>query len=473
MKRRIIIVGAGIAGKMIAKEFEDTKHLHDNFLIEGFFDDNKRVKKVLSFDVIGVIDDIPKYVEKMAKKARHIDEAVIAIPSIEANALSSIISVISKVNVKVRIIPPLFEIIKGKASVGNIRDIEPSDLLGREEIGFDESSIAEFYKNKSVLVTGGAGSIGSEIVCQLLNLPIKKVIALDYNENAVHETILRYGKDNRFSYAISNIADSKNISSIIKENNISMIFHAAAHKHVPIMEHCPSEAIKNNILATKSLLDTAVENNIEHFLFISTDKAVKPISIMGASKRICERIILSYASMYKDKILFKIARFGNVLGSNGSVIPIFTEQIKNGGPITVTDKNMIRYFMSIREAARLVIKSVSLSYGNIFVLDMGKPIAIVDLAKNMIALHGLSEDDIKIEFTGIREGEKLYEQLLTDDDTLVPCPYKKLFIAQNDSSILTLDEVEVMIGEFENIKYENDKDSILNVIKKYIADFTR
>ncbi len=473
MKKHIIIIGAGIAGKMIAKEFEDTENFHDNYFIEGFFDDDKNAKKVLSFNVIGIVDDIPKYASKMAKKGKPINEAIIAIPSIEPKNLTNIISIINKSNIKVRIIPPLFEIIKGEATLNNVRDIEPSDLLGREEIGFDEKEIDEFYNNKSILVTGGAGSIGSEIVRQLLNLNIKKVVVLDYNENSIYDLMLEHQKDNRFSYVISNINDNERISNIIKDNDISIVFHAAAHKHLPIMENCPTEAIKNNIIATKKLLDTIIKNNIKHFLFISTDKAVRPTSIMGASKRICERIILSFSNRYKNNCLFKIARFGNVLGSNGSVIPIFSKQIKNGGPITITDPNMIRYFMSIREAARLVIKSVSLNDGNIFVLDMGKPVRILDLAKNMIALNGLSEDDIKIEYIGIREGEKLYEEVLMDDDALISSPYKKLFIAKNDSDILSEQEVDEMIEKFENIKNDKNKATIIVALKKYIPDFKK
>ncbi len=477
MKKRIIIIGAGTAGRMIASEYKTTPSLHSNYEIEGFFDDDTSIEQVLSFDVLGVIEDIPTYAENMVASATPISEAIIAIPSIEPKNLTKIIAILSKANIKARIIPPLFEIIKGDARINNMRDIEPSDLLGREEVGFEENAITSFFEGKSILVTGGAGSIGSEIVRQLLNLNVKSVVALDHNENSLYDIILEHQADSRFHYKVSNIQDSKNITDAIREHAVSIVFHAAAHKHVPLMEHCPTEAVKNNIIATKKLLDVVVSiPTIEHFLFVSTDKAVRPKSIMGASKRICERMVLSYAAKYKDKVNFKLTRFGNVLGSSGSVIPIFTRQIKRGGPITVTDEKMIRYFMSIREAARLVIKSVSLDKGNIFILDMGKPMKIVELARNMIALHGLTEDDIKIEFTGIRKGEKLYEEILMQDETLIESPYKKLFVAKNDTDILSDDDVLDMIGQFSvsitrDNNGENRKAEIVSLIKKYALEY--
>lgn len=477
MKKRIIIIGAGIAGHMIASEYESTADLRNNYEIAGFFDDDTSITSVASFDVLGIVEDIPSYIEGMNQKSIPISEAVIAIPSIEPKNLTKIISILSIANIKARIIPPLFEIIKGDAHLRSMRDIEPADLLGREEVGFDETAIVSFFEGKSILVTGGAGSIGSEIVRQLLNLNVKTVVALDHNENSLYEIILEHQADSRFHYRVSNILDSKNIADVIREYEISIVFHAAAHKHVPLMEQCPAEAIKNNIIATKKLLDVVVSiPSVEHFLFISTDKAVHPKSIMGASKRICERIVLSYAAKYKDKIMFKMTRFGNVLGSNGSVIPIFTRQIKAGGPITITDKNMVRYFMSIREAARLVIKSVSLDKGNIFILDMGKPIKILDLARNMIAMHSLTEDDIKIKYTGMRKGEKLYEEILMQDDTLIESPYKKLFVAENDKDILDQSEVRAMIESFQSIiskdsEKQEHKKEIVSLMKKYSKEF--
>lgn len=305
-------------------------------------------------------------------------------------------------------------------------------MLGREEIGFDEKEIYDYYKNKIILVTGGGGSIGSELVRQLITLPIKKVLALDNSESAIHSLImsinLSENKD-KFKYIISNVRDYIKIDKILKEYKPDIIFHAAAYKQLPFMEEYPEEAIKNNILATENIATLSIKNNIKNFVFISTDKAIRPTSLMGASKRICERMIMSF-SHEQNNTIFKITRFGNVLGSSGSVIPVFERQIKEGKAITVTHPEMVRFFMSIREAARLVIKACALNNGTIFTLDMGKPVKILDLAKNMLKVYGLNENDIPIVFTGIREGEKLFEEILTDDETLIPSQYKKLFIAK-------------------------------------------
>lgn len=473
MKKRIIIIGAGDAGLMIAREFKTTEHLKQKYILVGFFDDDKAKKDVAGFSVLGSVEDIPSFCEKMISEGTPCHEAIIAIPSAEQKDIAKILNALRKAGIKTRIIPGMFEIIKGDVKAYQIRDIAPSDLLGREEIGFDEEEIISFYKDKVVFVTGGAGSIGSEIVKELLKLPVKKVFALDYNENSIHEIYLSCKNDPRFFYIISNVRDTKKIEYIIQRDRPDIIFHAAAHKHVHLMEHFPEEAVKNNVLAAKELLDIIVKNKVKHFLFVSTDKAVRPTSVMGATKRIVERIIMSYSEMYKDTS-FKITRFGNVLGSSGSVIPIFEKQIKQGGPVTVTHPDMVRYFMSIPEATRLVIKSASLDYGNIFVLDMGKPVKILDLAKNMILLYGYDEDEIQIKFTGIREGEKLYEELLMDDESLLPSPYKKLFIAKDKYGILGKKEIEKMAHKlYQSSENNSDRENIFALIKEYVPEYIK
>ena len=350
-------------------------------------------------------------------------------------------------------------------------------MLGREEIGFDEKEISDYYKDKIILVTGGGGSIGSELVRQLVTLPVKKVMALDNSESAIHNLIMslndRKNEKNKhkFKYIISNVRDYVKVDKILKQENPDIIFHAAAHKHLPFMEEYPEEAIKNNILATENIATLAIKNNIKNFIFISTDKAVRPTSLMGASKRICERMIMSL-SHEQNSTKFKITRFGNVLGSSGSVIPVFERQIREGKPLTVTHPEMVRFFMSIREAARLVIKACTLNDGIIFTLDMGKPVKILDLARNMLKMYGLTEKDIPIIFTGIREGEKLYEEILMDDETLIPSQYKKLFIAKDPVQCLTPKERKIMIDAFDIASLDADKDTIKLLMKKYIEEYT-
>ncbi|WP_236847202.1 SDR family NAD(P)-dependent oxidoreductase, partial [Brachyspira catarrhinii] len=354
MIKNIIIIGAGDAGKMLAKEILSDKNKDYNILC--FLDDDENKKEVRSIKVKGKIKDIEKIANEYKSENINIDEIIIAIPTLKQKELEKILNSISNVGIKHKIVPGIFEIIRGNFSLKDIRRLEPADLLGREEIGFDEKEIYDYYKNKVVLVTGGGGSIGSELVRQLITLPVKKVIALEISENAIHSLLmsinLQENKD-KFKYIISNVRDYIKIGKILKEYKPDIIFHAAAYKHLPFMEEYPEEAIKNNILATENIAALSIKNNIKNFVFISTDKAVRPTSLMGASKRICERMIMSF-SHEQNSTIFKITRFGNVLGSSGSVIPVFERQIKEGKAITVTHPEMVRFFMSIREAARLV-----------------------------------------------------------------------------------------------------------------------
>lgn len=474
MKKNIIIIGAGEAGFMLANEIKINNN-SKKYNILGFIDDNTKIDKVFNYTVLGNISSISNIVNNYKKENIQVDEFIIAIPSADQKTLFKILNIIAQTDIKYKIVPGLFEIIQGSFSIKDIRQTQASDLLGREEVGFDEDVLKDFYKNKTVLVTGGAGSIGSEIIKQIITLPIKKVIALDYNENSLHSLILSIKNENtinedKFDFLVANILDTIKIDKFLKAEKIDIIFHAAAHKHLPLMEKYPEEAIKNNILATNELSALAIKNNIKNFVFISTDKAVRPTSLMGASKRVCEKIIHSY-SKENHNTNFKITRFGNVLGSNGSVIPIFEKQIRNGEPITITHPEMVRFFMSIREAARLVIKASTLDNALIFTLDMGKQIKIIDLAKNILRLHGLTEKDIPIVFTGIREGEKLYEEILMDDETLLPSPYTKLFTAEDKTNHLKEKERKTMIEEFEIASREYSKEEIKIVIKKYIKEY--
>ena len=473
MIKNIIIIGAGDAGKMLAKEILYSKKNKD-YNILCFLDDDENKKEICSIKVKGKINDIEKIAKEYKSKNINIDEIIIAIPTLKQEELEKILNSISSVGIKHKIVPGIFEIIRGNFSLKDIRRIEPSDLLGREEVGFDEKEIYDYYKNKVVLVTGGGGSIGSELVRQLITLPVKKAIALEISENAIHSLIMSINSSEnkeKFKYIISNVRDYIKIDKILKEYKPDIIFHAAAYKHLPFMEEYPEEAIKNNILATENIATLSIKNNIKNFVLISTDKAIRPTSLMGASKRICERMIISF-SHEQNNTIFKITRFGNVLGSSGSVIPVFERQIKEGKAITVTHPEMVRFFMSIREAARLVIKACALNNGTIFTLDMGKPVKILDLAKNMLKVYGLNENDIPIVFTGIREGEKLFEEILTDDETLIPSQYKKLFIAKDTVKCLTSEERKIMIEEFDFASLDADKEKIKNLMRKYIEEYS-
>lgn len=472
MIKNIVIIGAGDAGRMLAKEILSDKNKDYNILC--FLDDDENKKEICSIKVKGKIKDIEKIAAEYKSKNINIDEIIIAIPTLKQKELEEILNSVSYTGIKHKIVPGIFEIIKGNFSLKDIRRLEPADLLGREEIGFDEKEIYDYYKNKTILVTGGGGSIGSELVRQLITLPVKKVIALDNSENAIHSLIMSINlleNKDKFKYIISNVRDYIKTDKILKEYKPNIIFHAAAYKHLPFMEEYPEEAIKNNILATENISALAIKNNIKNFVFISTDKAVRPTSLMGASKRICERMIMSF-SHEQNSTIFKITRFGNVLGSSGSVIPVFERQIKEGHAITVTHPEMVRFFMSIREAARLVIKACTLDSGIIFTLDMGKPVKILDLAKNMLKVYGLNENDIPIIFTGIREGEKLYEEILTDDETLIASQYKKLFIAKDTVKCLTPEERKIMIEAFDLASLKSDKEAIKNLMRKYIEEYS-
>ena len=479
-KKNIVIIGAGNAGETLASEIL-TSDDNNEYNILCFLDDDENKKQVNienhSIDVKGKVKDIENTIEYYKNQNVEIEEIIIAIPTLKQKELLEILDIIYLTGIKYKILPCFFEIIKGNASIKDIRNIEPSDLLGREEIGFDEKEISAYYQDKIILVTGGGGSIGSELVRQLITLPVKKVMALDNSESAIHSLIMsindRKNEKNKhkFQYIISNVRDYVKVDKILKEENPDIIFHAAAHKHLPFMEAYPEEAIKNNILATENIATLAIKNNIKNFVFISTDKAVRPTSLMGASKRICERMIMSL-SHEQNNTAFKITRFGNVLGSSGSVIPVFEKQIREGKPLTVTHPEMVRFFMSIREAARLVIKACTLNDGIIFTLDMGKPVKILDLARNMLKMYGLTEKNIPIVFTGIREGEKLYEEILMDDETLIPSQYKKLFIAKDTVKYLTPEERKVMIDAFDIASLDADKETIKMLMRNYIEEYT-
>lgn len=464
-KKNLLIVGAGEAGFMIANEIVRNRKIKNKYAKIGFADDNESIEQVLIFDVWGPIDRLSSII-----KEQEIDDIIIAIPSAEKELINKIINRAVSCDVNIKIVPGLSEIINGDVKYSQIRDFEPADLLGREEITFDIDLISSYYRDKTLFVTGAGGSIGSEIVLQLLNLPIKKLVVMGHGENSIHSLLGKVQGNERLTYVIGDVKDFRKVNYEIKRYAPNIIFHAAAHKHVPLMEEYPDESLYNNVIGTYNTARAAIENGVNRFIYVSTDKAVNPTSVMGASKRIGERLILSLGK-HQGGTIFSLTRFGNVLGSRGSVIPVFMEQIRNGGPVTVTDENVTRYFMSIREAARLVIKSATLEEGRIFVLDMGRPVRIIDLARNMIKLCGTSEDEIKIEITGLREGEKLYEELLTESEHLRTTIYDKLFISDEEQIVLNEEELAEMIGRVESAIASYDKLTIKQLIKHYVPSY--
>ncbi len=465
--RNLLIIGAGEAGKMVAREIQVQSRMTSRYQLLGFLDDDTRKRKEDGIVVLGTIDEAPSVIKKY-----QITDVIIAIPSAGQDTINRILNSIPQNSVQIKIIPGLFEIIEGDLSLRYLRGFEAADLLGREEVGFDREQLIPFYKNKTVLVTGGGGSIGSEIVRQLLALPVDRVIALGHGENSIHTLINEIGKDKRFSYVIADIRDPEKLQMVLRQFQPQVIFHAAAHKHVPLMEEFPDEAVKNNILGTYNVAQAAIQQGVARFILVSTDKAVNPTSVMGASKRMAERIILSL-NRQQDITHFSLTRFGNVLGSRGSVIPLFQQQIRQGGPLSVTHPDITRYFMSIREAARLVIKSASLDSGNIFVLDMGKPLRILDLARKMIRLSGFEEEEIPIIFTGLRPGEKLHEEILTESENLSISQFDKLFVSHE--SVLNLDRKEMIeiLKVLEEAARSSDNSAIINILLDKLPEFQR
>ena len=438
-QQRVMVVGAGSAGTMIINEILSRRELKYNPIVLIDDDRDKLGRRISGIKLEGNRHDIP-YIAK----EQEIDLILIAIPSLDNKNKAEIIDICKETNCKLKIIPGMYEIINGDATVSRIKDVDLEDLLGRDPIQLDNRGIAEYIEGKTILVTGGGGSIGSELCRQIAVFNPKKLIIFDIYENNAYD-IQNELKDSfpdlELKVLIGSIRDRNRLHEIFTKNNIDVVFHAAAHKHVPLMEDSPKEAIKNNVFGTLNLALEASEAKIDRFVMISTDKAVNPTNIMGATKRLCEMII--QAVNKESETEFVAVRFGNVLGSNGSVIPLFKRQIANGGPVTVTHKKIIRYFMLIPEAAQLVLQAGAFAKGGeIFVLDMGKPVKIYDLACDLIRLSGLEPNrDIKIVFTGLRPGEKLYEELLMSEEGLEDTVHKKIHVGKptfEDMNSLTI-----------------------------------
>ena len=414
--KRIIVVGAGLAGATLIKEMITSEKL--NMIPVCVLDDDKRKlgMEINGVKVVGVISDV----EKIALEYKA-DEILVAIPSADRKTIKGILTECQKTNLKVSTLPGLFQLANGNVSIADVKEVDIKDLLGREQVKVNLDEIMGYIENQVVLVTGGGGSIGSELCRQIACHKPKQLIILDIYENNAYEIqqeLLRKHADLNLLVLIGSVRDSKKINSLFEKYKPDIVFHAAAHKHVPLMETSPNEAVKNNVSGTLKVAEAAGKNGTKKFILISTDKAVNPTNIMGATKRICEMIIQTLNRKFDTE--YVAVRFGNVLGSNGSVIPLFKKQIEEGGPVTVTHKDIVRYFMTIPEAVSLVLQAGAYAKGGeIFVLDMGEPVRIYDLAINLIKLSGLVPGkDIEVKITGLRPGEKLYEERLMEEEGL-------------------------------------------------------
>ena len=425
---RVMIIGAGDAGNTVIKEIINSNY--STMTIKCIIDDNesKWGRFIQGIKIVGGRDKIVEYAALYG-----IDEIIIAIPSANRATMKALVEICKETSCKLRTLPGIYQLVNGEVNVSKLRDVDVEDLLGRDPIKVDLESISNYVKDKTVMVTGGGGSIGSELCRQIAGHRPRRLIIVDIYENNAYEIQqeLKY-KYPRLDLVvlIASVRNTNRMNSIMQEYRPDIIYHAAAHKHVPLMEVSPNEAIKNNVFGTWKTAQAAVQNGVRKFVLISTDKAVNPTNIMGASKRICEMIIQTYNRHYETE--FVAVRFGNVLGSNGSVIPLFKKQIAAGGPVTVTHPDIIRYFMTIPEAVSLVLQAgVYAKGGEIFVLDMGEPVKILDLAKNLIRLSGYKlDEDIRIEFTGLRPGEKLYEELLMSEEGLTDTENKLIHIGK-------------------------------------------
>jgi FlaA1/EpsC-like NDP-sugar epimerase len=465
--RRTLIIGAGEAGSLLLKEIR--KQRGTEYRVIGFVDDSieKQGMRLHRIPVLGTIDHLKALVRKYK-----IEEIIVAIPSAQGKMLKRIVASCEKAKIQVKTLPGISDIIDGKVAVSQIKDVDIEDLLGRDQVALDQLAINQYLTGKRVLVTGAAGSIGSEICRQVAKFKPAKIIMFDNAETPlfyVEKELASLFPEIPIVPVIADIRNRTRIEMVFDEFIPEVVFHAAAYKHVPMMEYNPVEAVTNNIVGTRKLADAAHRFGVESFVMISTDKAVNPTNVMGASKRAAEIYVQSLAM--RSTTRFNTVRFGNVLGSNGSVIPIFKEQIAKGGPVTVTDREVIRYFMTIPEASQLVLQAGCLGNGGeIFVLDMGEPVRIVDLAEELIRLSGLTPyEDIDIVFTGLRPGEKLFEELLVDGEGIKPTVHHKIKIAGAVPADYQL--VSQTLDELHEHACSSDVAAVIRNLRQLIPEF--
>lgn len=461
--KRVMIIGAGDAGQTILREIMTARELTDKVVCIIDDNPNKWNRYLEGVPIVGGRDEILTAAEKY-----NVDEIILAIPTASVQTKRDILAVCSETDCKLKQLPGIYQLVNGEVSVSSIREVAVEDLLGRDPIRTDMQEVFEFITGKTVLVTGGGGSIGSELCRQIAAHQPKQLIIFDIYENGAYdiqqELIRKYHNKLNLVTLIGSVRNTHRIESVMMKYKPNIVFHAAAHKHVPLMEDSPNEAIKNNVMGTYKTAVAAAKAGVETFVLISTDKAVNPTNLMGASKRICEMVI-QMMNRQETNTKFVAVRFGNVLGSNGSVIPLFRKQIEEGGPVTVTHKDIIRYFMTIPEAVSLVLQASQYAKGGeIFVLDMGDPVKIDDMARNLIKLSGLTPDvDIKIVYTGLRPGEKLYEEKLMDEEGMQTTDNKLIFIGQP----IEMDD-EKLRKKIEELDLDSQEDD--ENIKKYVQE---
>jgi FlaA1/EpsC-like NDP-sugar epimerase len=466
--KKVLIAGAGDSGTMIAREM--LRHPAAGLIPVAFLDDSlgKWNQKIMGIPVAGRISEMCEVASKYDA-----DELIIAMPSETGETIRRVVEFARKCSLSNRTIPGLHDLISGKIGINQLRNVDVEDLLRRKPVELDTERIESYIHGKKVLVTGAGGSIGSEIVRQITRFKPEGITLLGRGENSIYHIVREM--NNNFPeipihIKIADVRDIDTMEKIFEEIKPEVLFHAAAHKHVPLMEANPAQAIFNNVGGTKNLVDLALEYGIKYFVNISTDKAVNPTSVMGASKRIAEYVVQNAAREAAPDQCFVSVRFGNVLGSRGSVIPVFKDQIQNGGPITITHPEMIRYFMTIPEASQLVLQAGALNQnGSVFVLDMGEPVRILDMAKDLIKLSGLEpEKDIKIEFTGIRPGEKLFEELLTSEEGTDVTNFEKIMVAKKNGMV---DDFEKKLDRLFETARQGDIQSIRSLIYSLVPSF--
>ncbi len=465
-RKKIIIIGAGNAGEQLLREIEYDRGI--NYRVIGFLDDdsNKRGKLIHGVPILGGVDEMTQVIN-----VEDIDRAVIAIPSATGEQIKRIIDICRTSGVRHQTIPGIAEMINDRVNLKTIRDISYNDILRRDPVNLDTDKIRSLISHKKIFVSGGGGSIGSELCRKLVGFSPQMLVIYERNEENLFEIdaeMRALSSDVPVVTILGDILDEEKLESVITRYSPQIIFHAAAYKHVPIVEHDPFEGIRNNVLGTKILADLSVKHRVDKFVLISTDKAVRPSSVMGATKKLAERYLQKYA--HQDACRFLAVRFGNVLGSSGSVVPIFIRQIEHGGPVTVTHPEVTRYFMTIPEAANLIIQAAAYGRGGeVYILDMGEPIKIVDLAGDLIRLYRKTDSDIEITFTGLRPGEKLHEQLVNDHAGTGPTEHEKIFVEmsegiENESQI---GMIESFLNEFSTMNVGALKAKLAELIPDY------
>uniref|UniRef100_A0A7V4TGJ9 Polysaccharide biosynthesis protein n=1 Tax=Candidatus Caldatribacterium saccharofermentans TaxID=1454753 RepID=A0A7V4TGJ9_9BACT len=468
-KKRVLVVGAGEAGTTIVREM--LRHPEAGLVPVGFLDDDKAKQRhtLVGVPVLGGLDELSQVVHE-----NRIDEVLIAIPSAPGEVVRKVVELARNSGVHCRIIPGIYEILSGKVSIARIRDVSLEDLLRREPVRLNLEEVKNYLKDRTVLVTGAGGSIGREIVFQVARFSPKEILLLGHGENSLFETETELKlrcPDVQYHIILGDIRDYPRLQHVFCQYRPQVVFHAAAHKHVPLAELNPSEAVFNNVLGTKNLVDLALEYEVERFVNISTDKAVNPVSVMGATKRVAEYLVQQAAQKARPGQIFVSVRFGNVLGSRGSVVPLFQKLIQQGKPIPVTHPDMRRYFMTIPEAVQLVLQAAGLGEnGVVYVLDMGEPVRIVDLARDLIRLSGFEPDrDIQIEYVGIRPGEKLFEEILSAEEGVVASRHEKIFIAR--TPVPSDEELERGIAQLLAAAQSYDGDSIRQALRALVPTY--